>query len=448
MIDKTTQGASPVISRNTLSPGNVWSGVRSAAIDRLQFSVQNHNGIPNNIAMGLAAKPSAAANNEMAARVTGFDPKPGRHPRLGMHLQVQKAPGSQVDTVIDAIQRYLNISPRREPTSDPKDEASIARHPQQIIEAASRWDDALPYQFAMNGAKSYQLRPEIRRWGGSLSATLVEPGLTGVAAPATREAQPGPRDVPGGNQPDLVFAAQAAMRDMLEFEAEPAEPAVAVGQPNITGDPYFDPAFAAQNAMLKLREMLDRPRREEFVTVGAGGYSDRAYNDPATAYKNAINRSAENMAELDPDVLPIVTVGAGGYSDQAGAQPAVAYKASIERTRENLLDNGAAIMDEYEEEPTLVAQKTVAANMATMDGPQKREYIEVGEGNMLQSVHQQPDQAARSGVLAAGNLIAAPGANLDQARAGTLKEAYQRAMRIMRRDENFRLDSQVVGLSA
>ncbi len=126
MITKEPQGASPVTSPRTSAPGNVFSGVKTAAIDRLQFTVQNHNGIPNSIAMGRAVKPRASVSNEMAAKALDFEPRPGRQPRQGMHLQVHNAPGprERVDTVADAIQRYLNIKPRREATSDPKAEDS------------------------------------------------------------------------------------------------------------------------------------------------------------------------------------------------------------------------------------------------------------------------------------------------------------------------------------
>lgn len=405
MIDRSPQGVSPVIARNTLAPGNVFSGVKGAALDRLQFTVENHNSLPNTIAQGRATAPIATASNDMAARVTDFDPKPGRQPRMGMHMQVHSAPGSQVDNVIDAIQRYLNISPRREPSSDPKAEDSIARHPQQIIQGAARWAETDQYQFSINGARSVQYQPEMHRWGGSLSADVVEPGLTGIAAPATREPQPGRRRNTR-NEFNHVFAAQTAMRD--------------------------------------LRQRLDKPD-VEIISVGAGGYSDRPYNDPETAYANAINRTAENMAQ--PDILPIVTVGKGGYSDQPGNQPTVALQASIDRTHRNLMNGGAAIADDYEA-PTLASQKTVQVNMENMSGPEKPEIITVGAGDMFQSIHKQPQQAGISGAHAAVNLIAEPGTNLHKARVGALDQAYLRALHIMRGQEDFRLATHVVGRQA
>ncbi len=67
---------------------------------------------------------------------------------------------------------------------------------------------------------------------------------------------------------------------------------------------------------------------------------------------------------------------------------------------------------------------------------------------MLQSVHNQPHQAWISGTRAAGNLLATPGLQLNQARAGAQDQAYLRAMRTMRRDEDFRLATQVLGRQA
>lgn len=445
MIEKTPQGPSPVTSPRISAPGNVFSGVRSATVDRLQHTVRNHNGIPNNIAMGRAPKPVASASNEMAVRVTDFEPKPGLQPRLGMHMQVQNAPGSKVDAVADAIQRYLNIKPRREPTSDPLAEDSIARHPQQIIEGASRWDTAQTYQFAINGAKSYQFQPEIHRWGGSLSADLVEPGLTGVAAPATREPQPGYHSTPATGSEEVVFAAQNAMRNLrFEFDKKISGPFVTTGAPNITGDPYFDPAFAAQNTMARLRELAESPNTE-FVKVGAGGYSDQDYNNPAIAYENAVSRLEDNLAQAV--ALPGVTVGAGGYSDQPGNQPPVALAASIDRIHERLLGQGPLAADDYEA-PTLAAQKSVGDIMENMAGPPKPEIITVGEGDMFQSIHWQPRQAWISGTHESVNLAAAPGGNLKEAQKTALNQAWLRAMHIMRQNENFNLATQVLGRQA
>lgn len=406
MIEKTPQGVSPVTSPRISAPGNVFSGVRAATLDRLQFTVQNHNGIPNNIAMGRATKPVATASNEMATRVTDFEPKPGRQMRLGLHMQVQKAPGTQVDTIIDAIQRYLNIEPRREPTSDPKAEASPYRHPQQLMEAASRWDDALPYQFSINGMKSYQLQPEIHRWGGSLSADLVEPGLTGVAAPATREPQAGYYSRPETSGAEVVFAAQRTMRDLRANAYQPPENLVTTGQPNITDNPYFDPAFAAQNTMGRLRELT--------------ALSEQNY----------------------------VSVGAGGYSDQAENQPTVALAASMERTHQGILGQSAVVTAGEYQAPTLVAQKSIQDIRENMAGRPKPEVITVGEGDMFQSIHWQPKQAWISGTHESVNLAATQGGNLKEAQQSALNQAWLRAMHIMRQDENFRLATQVLGRQA
>ncbi|UQZ89218.1 hypothetical protein C4J81_08430 [Deltaproteobacteria bacterium Smac51] len=550
MIDKTSQGASPVTSPRTSAPGNVFSTVRTATNDRLQYTVQNHNSIQNSIAMGRATKPLPSVSNEQVATVTDFEPRAGRHMRQSMHLQVQNAPGPQVDTVIDAIQRYLNISPRREPTSDPKAEDSIVRHPQQILQRAQRWDDALPYQFSINGAKSYQLQPEFHRWGGTLSADVNEPGLTGIEAPATRAPQPGSRI-----NLEEVFAAQATMRDLEANKSEPFSPIVTSGPPNITSDPYFSPVSAAQNAMGRMRELMDQPRIERvsvgasaltdrdtydpavawqatqesirerlavdepsIVQVGAPGYSDRAYNDPASAWENAINRSAQNLAQSDllpivtvgaevfsdraenhpsvagqatvrklaenlqtPDLLPIVTVGAAGYSERPTSDPAtaweatinvmserlersgpelpaispvnwserpdndpaVAWKASLQRSHDNLGSSGISISDDYEA-PTFASQRVIE-NLSAAESP---EFLEVGAGNLLHSIHKKPEQAWISGTQAAINLLVEPGTSLGEARSGAQEQAYVRAMKIMRHQQDFMLATQAIGRMA
>ncbi|MDR1922300.1 MAG: hypothetical protein LBS31_11250 [Candidatus Adiutrix sp.] len=291
---KDPQHASPVISPRVSTVAGLFSQVREAVDDRLKHTVVNPNSLQNTIASGRASAPVATVANEPVAEVLDFTPLPGRQPGRRMRLDVFEAPASRVDTVIDAIQRYLNIEPRREPTADPKNEASIARHPQQIIQAAQYWDDALPYQYAQNGVRTQHLQPEFRAWGASLTAQAEEAGTTGISAPPTRSPLPGRLPLGRYMPYDPARAAQEAMAD-LTGRLEPAEvDFVQAGPPLMTEDPYFDPAYAAQNAMGRLRSFqatADAPR----IRSGAPGYIDDPYNDPAFAAANAVARTRANL---------------------------------------------------------------------------------------------------------------------------------------------------------
>ncbi|MDR0882685.1 MAG: hypothetical protein LBP55_09130 [Candidatus Adiutrix sp.] len=130
-------------------------------------------------------KPRAHSTNQLAASVTEYAPQPGRQVARHMRLEVQNTPGHQVDEVIDAFQRYFDISPRREPTADPRDEDSIARHPQQIIQSAQRWAADQSYQFSDNGVEFRQFQPEYRAWAGRLELTMHNPGPADISAPPT-----------------------------------------------------------------------------------------------------------------------------------------------------------------------------------------------------------------------------------------------------------------------
>jgi hypothetical protein len=170
-----------------------------------------------------------------------------------------------VDQVADALQRYLGVRPRYEPTADPRDEASVARHPQGLLQAGRRWADDASYQFTANGVANYRISPDYRAWGGALDLELTNQGLTTVSAPPTISPRPGARVGAAFSYYDPAYAVQEAMARMEEVLAQsgPAGPRVTIGPPNMVDNPYFDPPFTAQNA-------LDRQRADLAAVQPAG----------------------------------------------------------------------------------------------------------------------------------------------------------------------------------
>lgn len=221
------QFASPVISPRPSTASGLFSQVRDLVGDRLAQTVSGVNRIPHLIAASRASRPEADVSNELVAEVREYSPLPGRQAARHMRLDVQNNPGRQVDQVADAIQRYLNIEPRREPTADPKAEDSIVRHPQQIIQSNQRWNKATYYQFASNGAETYQIRPEYRAWGGGLELKLENEGTANIFAPSSSSPQPGP--APTGppnsaddplNAPDRAWSTATVVGEGLAAAAE------------------------------------------------------------------------------------------------------------------------------------------------------------------------------------------------------------------------------------
>ncbi|MDR2934890.1 MAG: hypothetical protein LBV70_03280 [Candidatus Adiutrix sp.] len=202
------------------------------------------------------AVPGVHVQNPLVAEVRSFRSGPGaRPPRLNV-LNVRNDPGPQYDAVIRALQRYFNVRPRRQPTADPRDEASVARHPQGLLQAGARWSQDMFYQFTDNGAATYQLRPDYRIWGGTLDMALNGSGWTTVSAPAA--AAPGMAADDSGHY-DPANAAQEALARINEILAAhdgSRREAVRVGPPALADNPYFDPAFAAQNAFRKMQADL------------------------------------------------------------------------------------------------------------------------------------------------------------------------------------------------
>jgi hypothetical protein len=205
----------------------------------------------------------AHVQNPLVAEVRSFQPGFAARPLRQNHLNVRNAPGSRHDAVVRALQRYLDVKPRRQPSADPRDEASVARHPQGLLEAGSRWAQDVFYQFTDNGATNYQLRPDYRLWGGTLELELKGAGRTSVSAPATGAgaeasgaAAPAEAGKFGYDPANAAQETQARMNEILAARQGASREAVKVGPPTMNDNPYFDPAFAAQNAIKKMRADL------------------------------------------------------------------------------------------------------------------------------------------------------------------------------------------------
>lgn len=415
MID--SQPAGPVSSPRTSTTSGVFSQVRTAVGDRLNHTVTGYNRIPNLIASSNAARPRADINNDMVAAIAAYTPQPGRQAARHMSLEVLNTPPPRVDNVIDAIQRYLDIRPRREPTADPKDEASVARHPQQIIESAGRWDDAMRYRFADNGASNRQFNPEYNAWAGGLDLTLKNEGSAEVSAPPTRS------PLPGASGPDLstlgdnavhdpVDAAQAAMAEMIESQAPAPEP-ITSGAPLITDDPYFDPAYAAQNAAAKIREDL-RGSEQERLTVGRSNIIDDPSRDPARNYQDT---AAEIRRRLERPERDFVTVG----------QP-----------------NRA---DDPEKDPVHIAENIAAENLERLNR-ERRDGLKVGAANMADNVLDQPRRAWCASAQVAVGVSGQSGLNMVPAssfRPLAESDAYIRAIRVIDSLNRAQFSERIVG---
>jgi|GEM_PF-2522083 hypothetical protein len=306
------QSSSPVISPRTSTAGGVFSQVRDLVGDRLDHTVSGVNRVPHLIAASRASLPQAHISNEQVAEVSDYSPLPGHQMARHMRLDMQNNPGRQVDQVIDAIQRYLNIEPRREPTADPKAEDSIVRHPQQIIQSSQRWNDATYYQFATNGAESYQFRPEYRAWGGGLELKLENEGSANIFAPSSSSPQPGASPLGQTIAADPARAAQETMTQLTEMfnEADspgslPSRLSEILGLPAGGQTAAHDPARAAQESIAQLAEIFsptETPaflpnRLSEILELPTGGWT--AAHDPARAAQESMARMRDMLGGVE-----------------------------------------------------------------------------------------------------------------------------------------------------
>jgi hypothetical protein len=200
-----------------------------------QAAVALTEGGPNTVAQIIksgAPKPHATVSNTMVAAVDKFTPPPGRNMRHYLALDVDKA-GQSSTTVVDAIQRYFNVRPRREPLADPKDIATTDAYPTLIMDQAKNLsNEAFPYKYSINGIVQNQNVPDFYANAGTLKVRIVGPGISSVQTPATV-----------------------------------GEPSIKVGPLANKGE-YYPTAFAAQMAMDYINDMFDPSQYMQTMTVG------------------------------------------------------------------------------------------------------------------------------------------------------------------------------------
>ncbi|MDL2226828.1 hypothetical protein LJB86_04155 [Deltaproteobacteria bacterium OttesenSCG-928-M10] len=318
---------SPALSVSTSTTSMFFGQVKNAVNNRLNNTVSRPNSAANIIAAGRAAKPTATLSNELAASISSYSPPVGRTLARTMHLEVRNNPGSQIDSVADAIQRYLDIRPRNEPTADPLDEDSVARHPQQIIQSAGRWQNEMFYQFSANGLENLQNQAQFRTWSGNLDLKIENPGPAGVYAASSRSQMAG-QSVSGRNITyDPAFAAQEAMASI----AKAAEPGRAnfqyAGPPMYPDDPYFDPNYVSANVMGSLRARL----AESSILEGLDTGVDASLDSPVVAAGNAMNSMASTLVTPEMKWLDF---GPPDMSEKAILDPVTSGREAVGKFQE------------------------------------------------------------------------------------------------------------------
>ena len=270
------------------------------------------------------ARPSATTSNNMAVSVSAYAAPVGRTLARTMHLDVQNTPGSKIDKVADAIQRYLDIRPRNEPTADPLDEDSVARHPQQIIQSAERWRDELFYQFSANGLANLQQQPNFRAWGGRLEAQIENSGPAGIFAPASSAAP-----LSGENAySDPSYAAANAVNNL---RAHLSNASILEGV-SIGVDAALDgPVEAGRNTMKQLKNSLVTPETQR-LDFGPADISEKSIMNPVAAGPEAIVKFQKAIAPA-PELKK---VGPENFNEDPVRDPEQAWQEIIAATRERL----------------------------------------------------------------------------------------------------------------
>jgi hypothetical protein len=147
---------------------------------------------------------------------------------------VDKA-GNGSTTIADALQRYLDVSPRREAEADPRDMAATDAYPTLVMDEDQAWAEVLPYQFSVNGITQQQSQPVFFAMGGTVRARVLDKGVSTITTPAT-EGEPGllvgPLATKGMYYPPEA-AAQMAMGRIFDMYYPNGVPAVA---PKSDGD--------------------------------------------------------------------------------------------------------------------------------------------------------------------------------------------------------------------
>ncbi|MDR1164412.1 MAG: hypothetical protein LBO66_00810 [Deltaproteobacteria bacterium] len=256
------------------------SVVREAAVTETAAS-------PNVVAQIIksgAPKPHATISNTMVAEVDRYEPPPGRNLRHYLSLDVDKA-GRDPTTVVDALQRYFNVRPRREPIADPKDVATTDSFPTLIMDEAQAFNDNDAYRFSVNGIVQRQSTPSFYARGGYLKVRIVGPGVTSIQTPPTV-----------------------------------GEPGIPVG-PSANRGSYYPPAYAAQLAMGRLSESFDPSRKMDVWPVGPN--LTRGPNDTLASVANTLAPLRGPLANLGSHAIPSPTEAASAYVRAPSLQNAV-----------------------------------------------------------------------------------------------------------------------------
>jgi hypothetical protein len=263
-----------------------------AAVNVRAAAVTEVDAAPNTVAQIIKAgspKPHATVSNAMVATVDEYTPPPGRNMRHYLSLDVDKA-GRSSTTVVDALQRYFNVRPRREPIADPKDIASTDSFPTLVMDEAEAYARNFPYQFSVNGVPQKQYTPHLYARGGALKIRILGPGVTTVNTPPT-SGEPGIKVGPfaeSGNYYPAPYAAQLSMDDILD-RLDPANDmeTFTVGPVNIN-DPNSTLARVA-NSLQPLRAALFGPLEigAASAPAGAGGTNAGYYSGASGGYAGA-----------------------------------------------------------------------------------------------------------------------------------------------------------------
>ncbi|MDR2405618.1 MAG: hypothetical protein LBE27_04530 [Deltaproteobacteria bacterium] len=209
-----------------------------------QASVTYTDGAPNIVAQIIksgAPKPHATVSNTMVARVDSYTPPPGINLAHYLALDVDKADDYNPTTVVDAIQRYFNVRPRREPIADPQDIASTDSYPTLVIDEASNYANLKPYHYSINGIERKADLSSFYADSGHMQVRIKGTGVTSIKSPATD-----------------------------------AKPGLEVG-PIKTGMAYYPPEYAAQMASSRLTNMMDTS--DKMPTYEVGPDLNRGVND-------------------------------------------------------------------------------------------------------------------------------------------------------------------------
>jgi hypothetical protein len=202
----------------------------------------------------------------MVAAVDKFTPPPGRNMRHYLALDVDKA-GQNPTTVVDALQRYFNVRPRREPIADPKDIASTDSFPTLVMdEAQQAADKNFSYKFSVNGIVQNQMQPNFYARGGNLKIRVIGPGVASVQTPSTQGEEP-----------------------------------INVG-PIANKGSYYPSPFAAQMAMDSIRAMNDPSN--DFQTFAAAPNPNRSVNATLSSVADTLSPLRNSLASIAQSSVP------------------------------------------------------------------------------------------------------------------------------------------------